>query len=434
MNCAECKELLVEYTEGLLEDSRHQAVLSHLKDCPTCQNEQTELSGLRDRLVANGRTVAKNDLENDVMNQIVREQNIRLKAATKAGTGLKLRRIIMKSPITRMAAAAAIIIATLVGVNFLGGTVTFADVVKPILNARTMILDLIVGDEETSPLMHEIVAGSRIRRTISNLENTVQIIDLEGAKILVLDTKEKQAIYTDIKGYVQEGTKNYVDFLRKVIINLQDDPDIQELGEQQLDGQKTIVFVARGPNEEVKIWADPETAIPIRVELQAGQLFAVMKNFEFDVPIDDSLISMDVPAGYTLQETEFDLSDATEQDFIDSLRIWAEVLLDGSFPEAIGTESTMKQMPLLVEKLPSLGLPEEEMMQMPIKFARGMLFLQIYETSGEWHYAGADVQLGDADTAIFWYLPKDSETYRVIYGDLSVEDVAPENLPSQISE
>jgi hypothetical protein len=108
--------------------------------------------------------------------------------------------------------------------------------------------------------------------------------------------------------------------------------------------------------------------------------------------------------------------------------------MDGRFPEAIGTENSMKQMPLLVEKLPSLDLSEEEMMQLPIKFARGMLFLQIYETSGKWHYAGADVELGDADTPIFWYLPKDSDTYRVIYGDLSVQNVTPENLPSQISE
>jgi hypothetical protein len=430
MNCAECKELLVEYIEGLLAESDKKAVASHLKDCPACQTEHAELTALRGRLVNNGRTVAQSDLENDVMNQIVRERRIGLKAAAKAGLGLRLRRIIMKSPITRMAAAAAIIIVALVGVNsLLGPTVTFADVVEPILNARTIIFDIIVGDEETSPLMHEIVVGSRIRRTISNIENTVQIIDLEGGKMLVLNTEEKQAIYTDIEGFVQEGTRDYVDFLRKVIINLQDDPDIEELGEQQLDGQRAIAFAARGPNEEVKIWADPETAVPIRVELQAGLLFAVMKNFEFDVPIDESLISMDVPAGYTLQETEFDLSGATEQDFIESLRIWAEVLLDGRFPETIGTESTMKQMPLLVEKLPSLDLPDEEMMELPMKFARGMLFLQVYETSGQWHYAGTDVELGDADTPIFWYLPKDSETYRVIYGDLSVEDVAPENLP-----
>ena len=40
-----------------------------------------------------------------------------------------------------------------------------------------------------------------------------------------------------------------------------------------------------------------------------------------------------------------------------------------------------------------------------------------------------DVKLGDADKAIFWYRPKGAEKYRVIYGDLSVKDVAPENLP-----
>ena len=37
--------------------------------------------------------------------------------------------------------------------------------------------------------------------------------------------------------------------------------------------------------------------------------------------------------------------------------------------------------------------------------------------------------IGDAGKAIYWYQPEGSETYRVIYGDLSVKDVTPENLP-----
>jgi hypothetical protein len=36
--------------------------------------------------------------------------------------------------------------------------------------------------------------------------------------------------------------------------------------------------------------------------------------------------------------------------------------------------------------------------------------------------------LGDANTAIFWYKPRKSETYRVIYGDLTTENVDPEDL------
>ena len=433
MNCAECKEILVAYLEGLLAEDQKQAVADHLKDCHTCQAELKQLTDLQERLVSNGRVAAQKDLENDVMNRIVREQNVRLKAAQKATAGLKLRRIIMKSSITKMAAAAVIIIAVLIGMHFIGNpftaTVTFAKVIEPILNARTVIFDFLIGDEESSPVMHEIVVGSRIRRTISNLPNMTSIIDLESAKILALDTEEKTGSYIDIQGPVQEGTRNYIEFVRKVLMELKDSPEVEELGEQEIDGQKAIGFAARGPNEEVKIWADLHTAVPIRVELRLGQLFVIMKNFKFDVPVDDSLVSMNVPEGYTLEQTEVDFTGATEQDFIESLRIWADVLMDGQFPEAIGTENTMKQVPLLGEKLAPLDLQDDEKKQLGMKFIRGMLFLQIYERQDKWHYAGQGVKLGDASKAIFWYQPEGSETWRVIYGDLSVEDVSPEDLP-----
>ena len=433
MNCAECKEILVAYLEGLLAEDQKQAVADHLKDCHTCQAELKQLTDLQERLVSNGRVAAQKDLENDVMNRIVREQNVRLKAAQKATAGLKLRRIIMKSSITKMAAAAVIIIAVLIGMHFIGNpftaTVTFAKVIEPILNARTVIFDFLIGDEESSPVMHEIVVGSRIRRTISNLPNMTSIIDLESAKILALDTEEKTGSYIDIQGPVQEGTRNYIEFVRKVLMELKDSPEVEELGEQEIDGQKAIGFAARGPNEEVKIWADLHTAVPIRVELRLGQLFVIMKNFKFDVPVDDSLVSMNVPEGYILEQTEVDFTGATEQDFIESLRIWADVLMDGQFPEAIGTENTMKQVPLLGEKLAPLDLQDDEKKQLGMRFIRGMLFLQIYERHDKWQYAGQGVKLGDASKAIFWYQPEGSETWRVIYGDLSVEDVSPEDLP-----
>jgi len=428
MNCAECKELLVAYIEGLLDEVEKRSVAEHLKDCASCQAEVEELTNLRDRLVNNGRTVAQSNLEDVVLNRIVREQNVRLKTAGKAGTALKLRRIIMKSSITRIAAAAVVLIVAGLGIHYImAPSVTFADVIEPILNARTVIFDFIIGDEETSPLIHDIVVGQRIRRTISNLPNMTSIIDLESAKILALDTEGKTATYVDITGQVQKGTQNYVEFLRQVIVKLQD--NYEKLGEQEIDGQKAIGFVATGSNEEVKVWADRKTALPIRIELRLGQLFVIMKNFKFDVPIEDSQMSMDVPPGYTLEQTEVDFSGATEQDFVESLRIWADVMMDGKFPEAIGTENAMKQVPLLGEKVAPLNLTDDEKKQLGMKFIRGMLFLQIYETGGEWHYAGKGVKLGDADKAIFWYRPKDSETWRLVYGDLSVKDVAPEDLP-----
>ncbi len=432
MNCAKCKELLVAYVEGLLDESQEKTVSEHVKDCKGCQLELEQTTNLRGRLVKNGVTVGQSDLEDDVMNRIIHGQNVRSKAASKAGEGLNLRRIIMKSKITKVAAAAVIIFAVLIGVfSLTEGTPTFADVIKPILNARTVVYDFVIGDEKSNPvIMHEIVVGSQIRRTISNLPGMTQIIDLENGKMLVLlDAEEKTAAYVDIKGVLQERSKSYIEFVRKGLMELKDSPDVEELGEQEIEGQKAIGFTVRGRNQEVKIWADPKTAVPIRVELRLGQLFGILKNFQFDVAIEDSLISMDVPEGYTLDEAEVDFTKSTEEDFIESLRIWAEVLLDGTFPDAIGTEQAMKQMALLGEKLEQLDLTDDEKGQLGTGFGKGMLFLQNYELDGKYHYAGKGVKLGEADKAIFWYRPEGSEAYRVIYGDLSVKEVSKENLP-----
>jgi anti-sigma factor RsiW len=145
MNCTECKELLVAHIEGLLDESRGRAVAEHLAGCSTCKAEAAEMNSLHSRLANNGKAVAQSDLENNVMNQIVREQKTRLKAAEKAAEGLKIRRTIMKSRSAKIAAAAVIIIAVVIGLFPGGSNITFADVVKPLLNARTLILDVIVN-------------------------------------------------------------------------------------------------------------------------------------------------------------------------------------------------------------------------------------------------------------------------------------------------
>jgi hypothetical protein len=72
---------------------------------------------------------------------------------------------------------------------------------------------------------------------------------------------------------------------------------------------------------------------------------------------------------------------------------------------------------------------QDELLKYTMKMSRGMMFATLLSAESNSHYAGQNVKHGDADTAIFWYQPEGSETYRVIYGDLSVKDVAPENLP-----
>jgi hypothetical protein len=355
------------------------------------------------------------------------------KSTTSTASQSNIWRIIMHKRMTQLAAAAAIIIVVFVALNIDGGSIAWADVVKPILSARTLIVDIVVGDEESSPVMHDIIVGSRIRRTISNIPGTVMVIDPDSGKMLALDENGKTAAYIDIEGPLAEGTKNFVEFLREVITNLQnrDDFSVEQLGERVIDGRKVVGFLAEGPQEGVTIWADAESAVPVRIELRAGNTPFILKNIEFDVPVDESLVSMDVPAGYTLKQDQPDFSDVSEADFVESLRIGAQILGDGQFPENVNTGNLMQQVGFLQEKVTVLDCPDEEKGQICMAFAKGLLFIQMFEAhgTGQWHYAGAGVEFGDGETPIFWYQPKDSESWRVIYGDLSIKDVSKENLP-----
>ena len=370
------------------------------------------------------------------------------KRTQSAQTQPKIWRIAMHCKLTKIAAAAVVAVAVIVGSQFLGGTITFAQVIEPILNARTVVLDYVIGEGPDALEMHDIVIGSRIRRTVSNIDktkiidsrarsalpnmDTTMILDLEGGRMLTLVAfgVTKIASYNDIQGTGLEGTGSVLDFVRNVVSRVKDNPDadIQDLGEKEINGQKAVGFYVNGFHDGLTIWANKKTSLPIRIEFTEGKTSTVIKNIEFDVPLEESLVSMEVPAGYTLKDIaihstevpapDHPLSNATEEDLVESLRIWAEIILDGAFPDAIGTDHFLKQAAPLGYKMASLRLPHSEWDQ----FLKGMIFLQKFEFGVKWGYAGKGVKLGDADKIILWYQPQGSNTYRAIYGDLHVED------------
>jgi hypothetical protein len=342
----------------------------------------------------------------------------------------------MKNRIAQLAAAAVIIIAvTLAIYHFIGpGTnpcLAWDCIIRPIMDANTAEYDIIIGEEDKSPVIHEMVMGSKIRRTIEGMEQ-VRIIDLETMRILTLYPQTKQAIYFDMKR--QPQTSNYLDELKNIIKALQNSPGfvVEELGRKEMDGQLVYGFKAEHPKVNIVIYVDPVTALPVRIDKQGGQMREICKNMRFDVPMDESLFSMDAPEGYKVESHEFDPRGSTEEDFIEGLRIQAEVLGDGIFPDDVSVEHFIKLLPTMKEKFDKLSPTDEEKTQMGIKLQKGMMFIRFFKGEGKWIYAGKGVKLGDVNTAIFWYRPAGSQNYRVIYGDLSVKDAAEADLPKQV--
>ncbi|OHB61828.1 MAG: hypothetical protein A2Y76_07335 [Planctomycetes bacterium RBG_13_60_9] len=345
-----------------------------------------------------------------------------------------LGRILMNSTWSKLAVAAAVVAAVLIGLQFLGtSSITFAKAIQPILDANSAILDIIIGEEkEGVPVIHDMVMGARIRRTVSNIPNNVSVIDLKAGRILSLDETKKEAVYVDLKGL--PSMPNYLDHLKNVLVVFQDSPSFttESLGLQQIDGREAVGFHAKHPEMEVVLWADSKTGLPIRIEHEEGQLTVICKNLEFDVPMDPALFSMDAPEGYKQQTMAVDLFGSTEADFIEGLRLLAGTYGDGQFPDGVALEDFLKQAPAMQKKSETLGLSKEEETAQGATVQKYILFLRFFKGEGKWYYRGKGVKLGEADKAIFWYRPKGSATYRVIYGDLHVEDVAPENLPEPL--
>jgi len=343
-------------------------------------------------------------------------------------------RIIMNSKWTKLAVAAVIVVAVLLGFHFvgspLGSSVTFAQVIQPILNANTAILDIVIGAEDVdTPVIHDMVMGSRIRRTLSNVEGNVSIIDLDSGRILNLTEAKKVAVYMDMKGL--PSMPNYMEQLRTVISQLQDSPHfvVEELGAREIEGRQAVGFLAKHPRCEITLWADAKTGLPLRIDQKDGQMLTVAKNLQFDVPMDEALFSMEVPAGYQQQQVDLDLFGATEADFLEGLRVLAEVVGDGQFPDGVALEDFMKQTPVIAKKFDALTVSDAQKTELGVKLQKHILFLRFFQGEGQWYYRGKGVKLGETDKPIFWYRPRDAQTYRVIYGDLHVAEVAPESLP-----
>ncbi|MBN1974790.1 MAG: hypothetical protein JW787_14210 [Sedimentisphaerales bacterium] len=342
-------------------------------------------------------------------------------------------RTIMKSPITKLAAAATIIIAIFTGMYFIGNpfgaTITFAEALKPIINAQIVEFDIFIGDEETGLKIHDIAKGSRIRRTVEAVNQTT-IIDFETLKLLTLEHKSKTAVVIDMKN-LQDVPENYFNRLRDLVSELEIDPNfvVEDLGQLEIDGRQAVGFIATSPKMEVVLWADIKTAQPIRIEQRGQQMNAICKNFNFDVQMDDSFFSLDIPEDYRPVELQMDFTPGTEEEFIEGLRIRAEYINDGFFPEDISIEYFIRNTDIFGRKLDRLEVSDAEKLAISMNVQRHLMFIRFFEGQGKWFYAGMGVKLGDADKAIFWYKPKDSQTWRVIFGDLSAKDVTEGNLP-----
>ncbi|MGA2061645.1 MAG: hypothetical protein ABSG67_14265 [Thermoguttaceae bacterium] len=188
---------------------------------------------------------------------------------------------------------------------------------------------------------------------------------------------------------------------------------------------------------------DPETEIdrnnPPEKEWSIGTCPGrVESEIVFDVDLDNSLFRLEPPADYSVQTK--DRPQVTEKEMIDYLGIVADyndkTFPDQVFPYIFSSDRLNK----IWDKPEKERTPAEQKLldtNDHYKMA-GLNLLPIghcvedHTIKDSFRYLGKGVKLGDKDRIVCWYKlkdAKDTKTYRVVYGDLSVKDVAPEDLP-----
>jgi len=355
-------------------------------------------------------------------------------------------RMIMNKTMTKVAAAAAIIVIVVVGMHYLGvspdGTgVVWADVLRNMEASQTVTFTLDAeNNDETyghfwrkgtvkikGPIRRfEGINGRRSKYGQSSEETMIGMMDLSRQnRLLELYPLKKCAFTADNHGH--NPTLLTYDGLKKDFHNEAE----ENLGEMEINDRKAIGFRIVKDNRVITVWADPDTALPIQIESKAddGTETLTLTNITFGVVLDDQLFDMTVPddcLAMNMSTEEFTIPfELTEKYLVEGLKI-AAGHRGGKFPTYFGRGRPGK------EARDKHG-EESSRIVAPIEDDFACMLATEYfvrlPKGSEWQYVGEDVQLGDAKKPVCWWKTPESKTYRVIYGDLSIRDVEPGDLP-----
>jgi hypothetical protein len=112
------------------------------------------------------------------------------------------------------------------------------------------------------------------------------------------------------------------------------------LGEKEIDGRHVIGFRSlTAPDGVIEVWGDPKTGMPVRID-QTMSLSHSMKikltvsNFELNVDLDESLFSVEPPAGYKVTIVHQTDGPPGESGLIETFQ-WYGVFSDGKLPDSL---------------------------------------------------------------------------------------------------
>jgi hypothetical protein len=360
-------------------------------------------------------------------------------------------RIIMKSRITKIAAAAVIIIPILIGINQFGGSldsasVVWADVFKNVEQIQTFTCRLTIDAKgmeifglprKTTSIIHNSsYFGRRVNTYIDKKEVTREFWLPENNEIVVMVPEAKvylRKILLSEDIFDPTITQDPYTFLKEFMSF-----EHTKLGRKRINGIVAEGIEVDDPQlclnqfESLsgRLWVDVKTNLPVLFEIDGsanvGEMrqTAVFDRFEWNVPLEPDLFEPDIPDDYVLL-AEIKIDNKSDAMAIEGLRNFARYT-DGQYPSSMVLIIAWKeilhawQASVNWERRP---LTEAERQQNQSIHSTCLFYAKLDKQDKDPAYYGNNVTAGDADAVLMRWKVSDDE-YRVIYGDLTSEDIS----------
>ncbi len=285
-------------------------------------------------------------------------------------------RIIMKSPLTKLAVAASVIVACVIALPLWRGTqsgIALADVLARIEQVKGLRCKIYYKRTNYNPALDKPYdIEMRVTQVVSEEHGTKKVVERpdpngawsESETLYLLPPKRTgiqivhaQKIYgraevddTIVKSMREQYSSDPQAFLKQITEHKY---EYKSLGIETIDGNKVEVFQTTDPNYmprgfknpqvDVKIWVDVKTRLPVRFESlqscdvdQMGHRVSqhlIEYDFEWDVPVDAAEFDPPaVPEGYKSLLAKYP-AHITEQTIVQGLKPLVELL--GKYPEVI---------------------------------------------------------------------------------------------------
>jgi len=362
-------------------------------------------------------------------------------------------RKIMRNPLTKLAAAAVVVIACLIGISLW----------------RTTASGIALGDvlaklEQVATYTYQIHSTlTRQQKAARNDVSTVLISQDHGIKITTRTIRPDGGESPPEDVYVLPQNNSMVFIMHEqkmyVRVKFEDDTALEQreggnndpriivkqllkcehasLGQSVIDGIMVEGFQTTDPNYDgglwgisdmmgknekvdVKLWVDVKTSLPVRlvediVKEHGVRVHEISGNFNWHVVASADDFVPVIPEGYTSSIREIVIPPFNEETSVKGLRAFSDIA--GTYPPTLMGGAPTREYKLLTGKdkgsITIFGLEK--------------FYEDLVTNKKDPVYYGKTVTAKDADKVLMRWKVSDNE-YRVVFGDLHAETVSPEKL------